>query len=98
MLSSLVTGEAMTVFPNGGVWEAWSRSFKRFDPKISAKALMSMISVMNPKGGLGVPAQLVLHEVNLDDQNKVALLTPLLRRTCRTLCSTGRTASANSSR
>jgi hypothetical protein len=51
-LSSLVGGEAMTVLRgvmSGDGWLAWSRLNARFDPRTPAKALMSMLAVMNPK-------------------------------------------------
>jgi hypothetical protein len=52
MLSSLVSGEAMTVIRGvltGDGWLAWAKLSARFDPRTPAKALMSMLSVMNPK-------------------------------------------------
>ena len=52
MLSSLTTGEAMTVVrgvSGGDGWEAWSRLVNRFDPRTPAKALMAMMHVMQPK-------------------------------------------------
>jgi hypothetical protein len=52
MLSSLVTGEAMTVLRGvmtGDGWLARAKLNARFDPRIPAKALMAMLTVMNPK-------------------------------------------------
>jgi hypothetical protein len=52
MLSSLVSGEAMTVLRSittGDGWLAWSRLSIRFDPRTPAKALISMLAVMSPK-------------------------------------------------
>ena len=52
MLSSLLTGEAMTVMrgiPNGDGFLAWSRLFNRYDPRIPAKSLMAMMVVMQPR-------------------------------------------------
>jgi hypothetical protein len=52
MLSSLVSGEAMTVVRGvmtGDGWLAWSRLNIRFDPRTPAKALISMLAVMSPK-------------------------------------------------
>jgi hypothetical protein len=52
MLSSLVTGEAMTVVRgvmSGDGWMAWSKLNVRFDPRTPAKALISMLAVMSPK-------------------------------------------------
>ena len=52
MLTSLVTGEAMTVVRGvlgGDGWQAWSRLSIRFDPRTPAKALISMLAVMSPK-------------------------------------------------
>jgi hypothetical protein len=52
MLSSLVSGEAMTVIRGvltGDGWLAWAKLSARFDPRTPAKALMSMLTVMNPK-------------------------------------------------
>ncbi len=51
-LSSLATGDAMVVVRgvvNGDGWEAGSRLFNRFDPRTPAKAMMAMMSVMQPK-------------------------------------------------
>jgi hypothetical protein len=52
MLSSLLTGEAMTVMrgiPNGDGFLAWSRLFNRYDPRTPAKSLMAMMVVMQPR-------------------------------------------------
>ena len=52
VLSSLVSGDAMTVvrgITNGNGWEAWSRLHSRFDPKTPAKALMMMMGVFQTK-------------------------------------------------
>jgi hypothetical protein len=52
MLSSLVTGEAMTVLRGvltGDGWLAWAKLNARFDPRTPAKALIAMLAVMNPK-------------------------------------------------
>ncbi len=52
MLSSLVSGEALTVVRGiltGDGWLAWAKLCARFDPRTPAKALMAMLNVMNPK-------------------------------------------------
>ena len=52
MLSSLVSGEAMTVIRgvlSGDGWLAWSKLNARFDPRTPAKALVAMLAVMSPK-------------------------------------------------
>jgi hypothetical protein len=52
VLSSIVSGDAMTVVrgvASGSGWEAWSRLFNRFDPRTPAKSLMAMMAVMQPK-------------------------------------------------
>jgi hypothetical protein len=52
MLSSLLSGEAMTVVRGvltGDGWLAWSKLNARFDPRTPAKALISMLAVMSPK-------------------------------------------------
>jgi hypothetical protein len=52
MLSSLLTGDALTVVRGiltGDGWLAWSKLCTRFDPRTPAKALMAMLNVMNPK-------------------------------------------------
>jgi hypothetical protein len=52
MLSSLLTGDALTVVRGiltGDGWLAWSKLCCRFDPRTPAKALMAMLNVMNPK-------------------------------------------------
>jgi hypothetical protein len=52
MLSSLVSGEAMTVLRGvltGDGWLAWAKLNARFDPRTPAKALISMLAVMSPK-------------------------------------------------
>jgi hypothetical protein len=52
MLSTLVTGEALTVVRGvvgGDGWMAWSKLSIRYDPRTPAKALVSMLAVMSPK-------------------------------------------------
>ena len=52
VLSSVVTGEAVMELrgvPSGNGWEAWSQLLNCFDPRTPAKALMAMMSVMQPK-------------------------------------------------
>ena len=52
VLTSLVTGDAMTIVRgvvNGDGWDAWSRLFMRFDPRTPARTLMAMMAVMQPK-------------------------------------------------
>ena len=52
VLTSLVTGDAMTIVRgvvNGDGWEAWSRLFMRFDPRTPGRTLMAMMAVMQPK-------------------------------------------------
>ena len=95
VLSSVVTGEAMMVVrgvPSGNGWEAWSRLFNRFDPRTPAKALMAMMSVMQPKKVKDVrelPSAVedwevriknlkVEHDIGLDDNIKIALMTSFL--------------------
>ena len=52
ILTSLATGEAMTVLrgvPGGDGWMGWWKMVRRFDPKTPARALRAMMSVMQPK-------------------------------------------------
>ena len=94
-LSSLTTGEAMTVVrgaPSGNGWDAWSRLVNRFDPRTPAKALMATMHVMLPKKLKDVrelPSAIeewevrvknlkMEHDIELDDNIKIALLTSFL--------------------
>ena len=45
ILSSMVTGKPW--WSSG--WEAWSKLFKRFDPRTPAKSLMAKMAVMTPE-------------------------------------------------
>ena len=95
VLSSLTTGEAMTVVrgvASGNGWEAWSRLVNRFDPRTPAKALMAMMNVMQPRKVKDVrelPSAIeewevrvknlkVEHDIELDENIKIALLTSFL--------------------
>ena len=52
ILTSLATGEAMTVLrgvEGGDGWRAWWKMVRRFDPKTPARALRAMMSIMQPK-------------------------------------------------
>jgi hypothetical protein len=78
--------------PSGDGFEAWSKLFNRFDPKTPAKALMAMMAVMNPKKikdvreltravedwEVKVKGLKTEHDLELDDQIMVALLTSML--------------------
>jgi hypothetical protein len=95
VLSSVVSGDAMTVVrgvTTGSGWEAWSRLHSRFDPRTPAKALMAMMSVMQPKKvkdirelpnamqdwEVKVKNLQVEHDIELDDRIKIALMTSFL--------------------
>jgi hypothetical protein len=94
MLSSLVSGEAMTVIRGvvtGDGWLAWAKLNSRFDPRTPAKALMAMLSVMNPKKvkdirylsaavedwEVKVKGLGAEHDVTIDSKIKSAVLTAM---------------------
>jgi hypothetical protein len=94
MLSSLVSGEAMTVIRgviSGDGWLAWAKLNARFDPRTPAKALMAMLSVMNPKKvkevrylasaiedwEVKVKALGAEHDITVDMKIKTAVLTSM---------------------
>jgi hypothetical protein len=94
MLSSLVTGEALTVVRGiftGDGWLAWAKLCARFDPKTPAKALMAMLSVMNPRKvkdvrflsgavedwEVKVKGLGADHDVTIDNKIKSAVLTAM---------------------
>jgi hypothetical protein len=94
MLSSLVSGEALTVVRGiltGDGWLAWAKLCARFDPKTPAKALMAMLSVMNPKKvkdvrylsgavedwEVKVKGLGADHDVTIDNKIKSAVLTAM---------------------
>ena len=94
ILTTLMTGEAMTVVRGvlgGNGWQAWSRLCIRFDPRTPAKALISMLAVMNPKKvkeirhlasaiddwEAKVKALDVEHDIELEEKIQVAILTSL---------------------
>ena len=78
--------------PHGDGWKAWSKLFNRYNPKTPARALMAMMEVMNAKKvkdvrGLSEAVQeweiivknlKLEHEVEMNDQIKVALLTSMV--------------------
>ena len=73
-------------------WEAWQRLSARFDPRTPARALRAMMVAMQPKRvkdvremqaavadwELKIKQLKMEHEIDLDDQIKVALLTGML--------------------
>ncbi len=94
MLSTLVLGEALTTVRGiltGDGWLAWSRLCCRFDPRTPAKALMAMLSVMNPKkvkdvrylSGVVEDWEVKVkslgtdHDVTIDNKIKSAVLTAM---------------------
>ena len=92
VLSSLTTGEAMTVVrgvPSGSGWEAWSRLVNRFDPRRPAKADGHDEHPRKMKDVRELPSAIeewevcvknlkVEHGIELDENIKIALLTSFL--------------------
>ena len=78
--------------PHGDGWKAWSKLFNRYNPKTPARALMAMMAVMSPKKvkdvrelsqaveewEIKVKSLKLEHDVDINDQIKVALLTSMV--------------------
>ena len=95
VLTTLVSGEAMMILrgvPEGDGWRGWWKMAQRFDPKTPARALRSMISVMQPKKvkdprdlakvveewEVKIKRLKIDHDMELDDKILSALLISML--------------------
>ena len=91
----MTTGEALTVVrgvAGGNGWHAWQQLVVRYNPKTPARALVAMMSVMQPRKvkdvrelqgavqewEVKVKTLQTEHEVKLDERIAVALLTSML--------------------